>query len=205
MIGANNRALRNLQVFDLLGLSREFDLGCLKVSKKNTRSFETCLKTRSGLEVPVEVYLRNIPGATPQMQWILRDISERRDLDQLREDLIAMVYHDLRSPLSNVVSSLEVLNGMVFEDQTIDSLLKIALRSTERVQRLTNSLLDINRLEAGQKICNQRKTTVMHLIDYCVATARFTIQNKQIKICVDVPADLPEVWVDEDMIRRMSS
>ena len=42
---------------------------------------------------------------TDSIQWILRDITERKELDGLREDLTAMIYHDLRSPLANIVSS----------------------------------------------------------------------------------------------------
>ena len=43
------------------------------------------------------------------LQWLMRDITERKDLDSLREDMTSMIYHDLRSPLANIVSSLDVL------------------------------------------------------------------------------------------------
>ena len=44
----------------------------------------------------------------------MRDITERKDLDTLREDLTSMIYHDLRSPLANIVSSLDVLSRVEF-------------------------------------------------------------------------------------------
>jgi signal transduction histidine kinase len=88
------------------------------------------------------------------LQWIIQDITERKDLDRLREDLISMVYHDLRSPLGNIVSSLDLVIAMLPGelDPTIKSLFQIAMRSTERIQRLTNSLLDISRLESNQPV-----------------------------------------------------
>ncbi len=60
-----------------------------------------------------------------------------------------MIYHDLRSPLSNIVSSFEVLNGMIGEDEAARTILDVAVHSTDRIQRLVNSLLDIYRLEFG--------------------------------------------------------
>ncbi len=60
-----------------------------------------------------------------------------------------MIYHDLRSPLSNIVSSLEVLGGMIGEDEATRSILNVAVHSTDRIQRLVNSLLDIYRLRVG--------------------------------------------------------
>ncbi len=55
-----------------------------------------------------------VPGAAESeddLQWTVRDITARKELDILRNDLAAMVYHDLRSPLSNVISSLDMLEG----------------------------------------------------------------------------------------------
>jgi signal transduction histidine kinase len=100
-----------------------------------------------------------------QLQWLLRDISERKKLDSLRNDLLAMIYHDLRSPLNNIVSSLDVLGVMLGEevDPTQRSLLNIALRSTERIQRLTSSLLDIRRMENAQPLGNRQTSPVLAL------------------------------------------
>ena len=67
------------------------------------------------------------------IQWILRDISERVDLNSFRNDLIAMIYHDLRSPLANVTASLDILSTLEGDekDETTASLLNIALRSSQ--------------------------------------------------------------------------
>ena len=56
---------------------------------------------------------------TDSIRWTLRDITERKELDSLRDDLTAMIYHDLRSPLANIVSSLEILSGMIGEDESV--------------------------------------------------------------------------------------
>src|SRR5688572_7911346 len=104
-----------------------------------TCSYESSLQRQDGSHMPVEVYARRVEfDETDSIQWILRDITERKELDGLREDLTSMIYHDLRSPLGNIVSSLDVLYSMVPEEdrETVLSILKIAENSTDRIQRL---------------------------------------------------------------------
>jgi NtrC-family two-component system sensor histidine kinase KinB len=168
--------------------------------------YETTLLTQDDHEIPLQVYAREVLiDGLSQFQWILRDISERKNLDSLREDLTSMIYHDLRSPLANVVSSLDVLSSLLPEsgEGNIRSLLNIAMRSTERIQRLTNSLLDINRLEAGQPVGNRQSTLPGILITEALDAIRPLALNKDIEIKISVPDDLPEVDVDPDMIRRV--
>jgi signal transduction histidine kinase len=171
-------------------------------------SYESTLRTRTGRLAPVQVYARTVRIDDIQhVQWILRDISERKNLDSLREDLISMIYHDLRSPLANVISSLDVFESMLPEDSdpAFHSLLQIAIRSTERIQRLTHSLLDINRLEAGQPIGELFATAAALLIGDAIEAVEPTAANKGILLEVSVPPDLPPVLVDADMIRRVLS
>jgi NtrC-family two-component system sensor histidine kinase KinB len=171
-----------------------------------TFSYESRLRTRLGRELPIQVYVRqiDIEGVT-HIQWILRDITERKNLDTMRDDLISMIYHDLRSPLANVVSSLDVLESMLpdEEDPTLYSVLNIAQRSTERIQRLTNSLLDINRLEAGQSIASMQPADPLLLINEAVELAAPMIEGKNQQIEKDLPGELPMVNADAEMIRRV--
>jgi signal transduction histidine kinase len=148
----------------------------------------------------------NIEGAS-HLQWILRDITERKNLDTLRDDLISMIYHDLRSPLANVVSSLDVVASLLPQDvdPSLRSLLNIAIRSTERIQRLTNSLLDINRLEAGQAIVNLTPVSPKAIIREAVELLGPTAENKRQTITLDLPDDLPNILADAEMIRRVLS
>lgn len=172
----------------------------------DTLGYETKLCTRQGKQIPVSVYTRTvIVDDGTKLQWLIRDLSERQKLEGLREDLISMVYHDLRSPLANVVSSLDVFNAMLPQDgdPAYRSLLNIALRSTERIQRLTNSLLDMSRLESGQPVVNLFSTSPMLLaVDAVEAVSPVAETKKQI-IKLTMPPDTPPVLVDGDMIRRV--
>ncbi len=179
--------------------------GFSKLRSGETVSYESSLRTASGHEVPIQVYVRQIQTEeTSGLQWILRDITEQKKLDTLRDDLTSMIYHDLRSPLANVVSSLDLLETMLPPgDTAMKSLLDISLRSTERIQRMTESLLDMSLLEAGHPVGKRAQTAVSDFIYEAVEAIVSTVNNKNQSISYKVGENLPTVMADQDMIRRV--
>jgi PAS domain S-box-containing protein len=177
-----------------------------KISDQAGISYESVLRSNQRKDIPVQVNVHKVHiDGTPCLQWILRDITERRDLDALREDLIAMIYHDLRSPLANVISSLDILRVMVAESSSpaMGSVLNIATRSTERIQRLISSLLDIHSLEAGQAIATQKNADPRTLMQEALEILQPSLEGKQQQAEIMVRMELPPIWVDADMIRRV--
>ena len=176
------------------------------VFEDRTLSYESVLHAENGVEIPIIVYAHsvNIEGNT-FIQWDIQDITERKKSDRLREDLLSMIYHDLRSPLANVVSSLDVLTTILplEVEPAIQSLLDIAVRSTERIQRLTHALLDINHLEAGQPVVNTHPIAAQTLIQDALEAIIPIANNKQQQVSTNIPEDIPHVMVDGDMIRRV--
>ena len=176
--------------------------------ENRTCSYESSLHMQDDSHSPVEVHARRVEfEETDSIQWILRDITERKELDGLREDLTAMIYHDLRSPLGNIVSSLDVLYSMVPEDdkETVLSILKIAENSTDRIQRLVSSLLDVNRLESGQPVADQKVVDPLLLIRNAVRDVEPSARGRRQTFIIDLPpsGEIPSIWVDGDMARRV--
>lgn len=174
--------------------------------ENRTCSYESTLHKGDETHPPIEVHARRVEfDETDSIQWILRDITERKELDSLREDLTAMIYHDLRSPLANIVSSLDVLYGMVTDDdkETVLSILKIAESSTDRIQRLVSSLLDVNKLESGQPVADQQIVDALELMKSALRDVTPVAEGRRQKLLSDLPENLPPIWVDEDMARRV--
>ena len=179
---------------------------CENLRNGSTLTYESHLKAKSGKYIPVEINVSRVDlGDTASLQWIMRDITTRKELDALREDLTAMIYHDLRSPLSNIVSSLDMLGAILPIDNnpSLKSIYSIANRSTDRMQRLISSLLDINRLEAGQPITNRKAVDVKELVDNALLSVMPLVEGKQQTLDARVTERLPPIWVDEDMARRV--
>ncbi|MCK4726735.1 MAG: GAF domain-containing protein, partial [Anaerolineales bacterium] len=169
-------------------------------------TYEVELTPKDAKPIPVLVHLRSVVVEDgTNFQWLIRDISENKKLDRLRDDLISMIYHDLRSPLSNIVSSLDVFDAMLPKDgdPAFRSLLNIALRSTERIQRLTNSLLGMSRLKSGQPVVHRVSSSAVFLAVEAIDAVSPVAETKNQVINLEIPADAPTLMIDADMIRRV--
>jgi signal transduction histidine kinase len=79
----------------------------------------------------------------------------------------------------------------------------IARRSTDRIQRLVSSLLDINRLESGQAIISQQSASPLRLTDEAIEAVHPMVESRHQTITNRVPEKIASIWVDVDMIRRV--
>jgi two-component system, NtrC family, sensor histidine kinase KinB len=169
-------------------------------------TYESTARTLSREDLPVKVYVRRVQFENEtSLQWTLRDISERKALAALQEDLMSMIYHDLRSPLSNIISGIDMISTLVSDNESakLKPFIDISTRSTERMQRLISSLLDINRLEAGQPITDQKPVEIRELVDDVEDAVKSFLEGKHQYLERQLPAMVPRLWVDEDMIRRL--
>lgn len=88
-------------------------------------------------------------------QWfigIVRDVSEREEIDRLKSEFVSVVSHELRTPLTSIRGSLGLLKGGVvgpLSDKAAQ-LAAIALSNTDRLVRLINDILDLDKIEAGK-------------------------------------------------------
>ncbi len=205
--GYSNDELHSLKINQLHDVHWNRTGSTYETLRENrTCSYESSLRRRDDTQVPVEVHARRVEfDENDSIQWILRDITERKELDSLRDDLTAMIYHDLRSPLANIVSSLDVLYSMVPEDDkdTVLSILKIAENSTDRIQRLVSSLLDVSRLESGQPVADQKAVDTLDLIKSAVEDVAPVAGGRRQTLTTNLPKQLAPIWVDEDMARRV--
>ncbi|OGO68152.1 MAG: hypothetical protein A2Z37_11335 [Chloroflexi bacterium RBG_19FT_COMBO_62_14] len=196
------RSVMTLHVPDPEGLPEPLD----QLEPDQTLSYNGRVIHMEGRQVPVEVHLKRIDiERQPFLQWILRDITERLELDELRTDLTSMIFHDLRSPLGNIISSLEVLQmTLPKDDETLQSVLSIANRSSRRLSRLIDSLLDLGQLEAGQAVLNKTSASLKALIAEAVEEVHPVAEAKglQLQFRLGKP-DLPYVAMDVDMVRRI--
>ncbi len=177
-----------------------------KVSSGKSVVYESTLFDKHGGTRPVEIYARKVVfDEVESFQWILRDITERKELDALRDDLAAMIYHDLRSPLGNIVSSLEMLESLLTETdrESTESVMRIAHHSINRIQRLINSLLDINRMEQNQPIGERQSTQVEALIKEALEAVAPAAEGREQTLQMNLADETPNIYIDADMVRRV--
>ncbi|MCI0396909.1 MAG: GAF domain-containing protein [Chloroflexi bacterium] len=162
--------------------------------------------TQSKDRIPVEVYAKRIvTGDNAILQWIHHDISKQVELEEMREDLMAMLFHDLQNPIGNIIASLQMLDYELPPDgdPILRSILDIAMRSSQRLQTLVRSLLDINRLEAGHPISDRTTVDIYKVVDEAVEMVLPVLERRNLQLVRKLAPGLPALYVDEDMIRRV--
>ena len=190
----------------LLYTSENRSRGLPPIPEKGVKQFTSQALTKQNNQIPVDVYAKRTQfGPNELLQWIYHDISKQVELEQMREELIAMLFHDLQSPLGNVISSLELMKYEMPEnsDPAMFAMLDIAARSSNRLQTLVRSLLDINRLEAGHPVSDLREVDVHRLVQDVWEIEEPNLERRRIMLRRDVQEDIPLIYVEEDMIRRV--
>jgi PAS domain S-box-containing protein len=168
--------------------------------------YESELLTSSSVSLPVEIKVAHVTiGKHSYLQWVIRDISERKRLAAMQEDLMTMVYHDIRSPLANVLSSLDILTHQLDDnkDASVKTILSVARRSAERIMRLVNTLLDIRKIEAGNSILHTEIDSPVQIVADALEVCQPMATSKRITLETYTPKILSDVPVDRDMIRRV--
>lgn len=117
------------------------------------RPLERVLVDRQGREIPVEVRVGLVStGRERFFSAFVHDISHRKEIERMKDEFISTVSHELRTPLTAIYGSLNLLtSGMAGElPPEAKQLLGISHESTERLIRLINDLLDLEKIASGK-------------------------------------------------------
>lgn len=146
--------------------------------------------------------LRDQQGQVTGRLILLRDITERKLLDDLRDDLTHGLVHDLRNPLAGISGSLQIL----IEDgrsSTQREMLQIARANAQRMLGLVDSILDVSRLESGQLPLERQSVHLVALVAETLQLQQPLAGEKQLHLENAVAEDLPAVLVDPRLTVRV--
>lgn len=115
---------------------------------------ELCFR-EDGTSFPIQCEIADLPEDGSDVSGTVvtfRDISQRRSADRARDELIGVVSHELRTPLTSIRSALGLLAGGKIAPlpHTGQRMIDIAVTNTDRLIRLVNDLLDLERINSGQ-------------------------------------------------------
>jgi len=120
--------------------------------------------------------LRNIAGqltqAREQQHQHHLQLTERSELDTLKDEFISTVSHELRTPLTSIRGALGLLSSGIIGDVDAKALnlLRIAVTNTDRLIRLINDILDIERMESGRAPLQVRRCSLFELCKQAIDT-----------------------------------
>ena len=136
-------------------------------------------------------------GDTAGAVVVLHDITELRRLERVRRDFVANVSHELRTPLTAIQGFTEtLLAGAIDDPQNRTRFLEIILEHSRRLARLTEDLLMLSKMDAERLELEIRRLSVSQLFESCIETAQHRAAEKDLRISVDAPKNLPDISGD---------
>jgi len=125
--------------------------------------------------------------------------------EQTRKDLSNMIVHDLKSPLTATLGSIDFVLHLAKETLTPEQkkLLSVGSKSGKELLRLIQNLLDLSKMEEGKLVLQPETFSIVELTGNCLDDLETQIARENKGISVDVQKDLPPAWADRDLVHRV--
>ena len=147
--------------------------------------------------------MRNAAGQVTHFIGVQSDISKRKEVERLKDELVATVSHELRTPLTSLRGFAELMLKRNFPQEKQRDFLAIIHKESLRLTKLINDFLDLQRMESG------RQEYAFEVLDLAAlqreVMAVFSREDALHHFRFEAPACLPAVSADADRIRQVLS
>lgn len=177
--------------------------------KKNTGSaVEYEAQKKDGSSFPAELFISKMMiDGERVFSGIIRDITERKRIDKMKNEFISTVSHELRTPLTSIRGSLGLLNGGAMGEfqPKAKKMLNIASNNTERLLFLINDILDIQKIESGQVTFSFETLEVMSFLEQAVVEHGGYGKQHGVRFEVTHAIEHAHVYADKDRLMQVMS
>ncbi|ACK73343.1 PAS/PAC sensor hybrid histidine kinase [Gloeothece citriformis PCC 7424] len=225
-LGYSREELLQMSVRDIVNtLFINAEINFKKLLSAKHLVLESVHRTKDGENIPVEVSatLFTLNGL-PTVQAICRDITERKQIEQERENLLiqeqaarevaesanrikdeflAVLSHELRSPLNPILGWAKLLNTHTLEPATHQKALSIIERNAQLQAELIEDLLDVSRILRGKLTLKIVSVNLGFIIDSAIETIRLAAQAKNIQIQTKLDPNIGEVLGDPARLQQI--
>lgn len=161
---------------------------------------ELRLQHKHGHVVPVLLrgYIQRDPqGMAQRISGTLMDLTERKRVEQMKNDFVSTVSHELRTPLTSISGALGLIVGGALGSAppTMQQMLEIAYRNSLRLGHLINDLLDMEKIAAGKMSFELREHSLGDLLEESLASNQALCEQHGVCCTLEHPTDVL-VWVD---------
>ena len=160
----------------------------------------------SSLDVQLMVNMvENTVGKAICMVASVVDITERKRIEQMKDDFVALASHELRTPLTSIQGYAElILDGDVGEiSKEQREFLEIIVQNTRRLEALINEVLDIEKIESGKLKMKLEKVNLCQIVEDSANTFRVMAQTRGLELIEEVKEAEIYVSGDSDQLSRV--
>ncbi len=203
LLGLESKSIRDMDINEALKEQAlvEFFREPIKSGQIQTKEFvlpdETILRVQVS---PLKKNRKKIWGVV----GVLQDVTEIRQLEQMRRDFVANVSHELRTPLTSIQGFVEALiDGLAEDKESEQRYLNVIREESLRLSRLINDLLDLTRLEKGKEKISPAPLSVVETVDSVITRFLPQVNHNKLQVIKDLPQDLPLALGDRDRIEQV--
>ncbi|GAB1541807.1 hypothetical protein NUACC21_44800 [Scytonema sp. NUACC21] len=144
--------------------------------------------------------IKNELGEIVRIAGLAEDITEQQKIEQMKSEFIGIVSHELRTPLTAIRAALGLLKTGIYDKKPdkFKRMIDIAAIDSERLVRLVNDILDLERLDSGRAVLEKTTCHAADLIQIAVEGVQ-AIADKQ-HISFDIHSTDAKVWASADAI-----
>ncbi len=134
-----------------------------------------------------------------------RQLEALQKTNILKSDFVTHVSHELRTPLTSIKAYMETLNEHNDDENFAQrgEFLEIVSKETDRLIRIVGDILDVSKIEFGQRPIQRTQFELRPLVEDVVSVLAPTLKEKNITIDVRIPESLPRVEADEDLMKQV--
>jgi signal transduction histidine kinase/DNA-binding response OmpR family regulator len=156
-------------------------------------------RSRRQLET-IEQLTQSIERSREDLAQQKQKLVQRSDLDTAKDEFISTVSHELRTPLTSIRGALGLLSAGLLGniDPKAQNLLRIASTNTERLIRLINDILDLERMESGRAPLHLRRSSLYDLARESLETMTSMADDSSVRLELICFAQRDAVWFDGD-------
>src|SRR6185437_12204481 len=208
MLGAQRDAVRRVSILDVLDVAPAGQAPFVaRLEAANgpiaaTPVRELAARRFDGDEVPVDVTIRSMHMQDGRYIAIYaRDISDRKRVERLKDEFVSTVSHELRTPLTSIAGSLGLLIGGAVDPlpEGPARLIGIAHANCQRLVRLINDILDVEKIESGKMTFDFAPLTLAQVAERSIETVRGMADQMGVRLVLD--AEAPDVQIRGDIDR----
>ncbi|MBO0349913.1 PAS domain S-box protein [Phormidium pseudopriestleyi FRX01] len=165
---------------------------------------QSVIVTRSGQEKIIawnNTVLHDLRGVEIGTLSIGEDITERDAIERMKDEFISVVSHELRTPLASIHGALNLISSGLIDPvgEKGQRVLAIAAESADRLVRLVNDILDLERLTSGKIALIKERHSPRDLIEKAIETMQVMANRAEVNFGVECDPNL-ELWIDGDRI-----